>query len=171
MKYLTSVLVGLAALGGTCVMGSVRGACQFGFPGLQLFSSDPEFIVGQPLYTFRGKGSQVSVGQVPYLLGYGGILPLNRALLGVPIRVPFTETLLRSVTFPSAPIAAQNTCFCSRCSWGVEVFVRVETVLLANRVRVEAVLLANWVRVKAVLLANRGSMACGLLSLSTRSLH
>jgi hypothetical protein len=47
----------------------------------------------------------------------------------------------------------------------------VEAVLLANRVRVETVLLANGVRVEAVLLVNRGSMACGLLSLSTRSLY
>jgi hypothetical protein len=46
----------------------------------------------------------------------------------------------------------------------------VEAVLLANRVRVETVLLTNRVCVEAVLLAKWGSMACGLLSLSARSL-
>jgi hypothetical protein len=56
-----------------------------------------------------GKGSQVSVGQFSYFLAYGGFFPLHRRMLGVPVGVPSKITLLRSVSLPSAPIAAQDT--------------------------------------------------------------
>jgi hypothetical protein len=63
----------------------------------------------------------VSVGQESNLLSYDGLFLIHRRMLGVPVGVPSKITLLCSVTLPSAPIAAQNTWF---CSWGVGVIVR-----------------------------------------------
>ncbi len=56
-----------------------------------------------------GEGYQISVGQFSNFFGYGGVFPLHRRMLGVPVGVLSRLTLLCSVSFPSAPIAAQYT--------------------------------------------------------------
>ncbi len=77
----------------------------------KLFSSYPDFIIRQPLYSLRRKGSQRSVSQLSDFLGYGGILQLHGRVLGVPVRMLFRVTLVRSVSFSSTPIAAQYNWF------------------------------------------------------------
>jgi hypothetical protein len=95
MNRLTSVVVGRVAYGGRrCMLGSLVGGSDPGFPGSELLSSDPDFVCGKPLYAIRGKGSHFSVGQEFNLLGHGRILPFHRCMQGVPVRVLFALALL-----------------------------------------------------------------------------
>ncbi len=136
VKHLTFDMVGLWL---------VSGARYLELPCLKLFSSYPDFIIRQSLYSLRRKGSQRSVSQLSDFLGYGGLLPLHGRVLGVPVGMLFRVTLVRSVSFASTPIAAQYNWF---CSWDVGVHF------------------GRWL----TLPAERCSIARGLLALNARSL-
>jgi hypothetical protein len=92
-------------------LGSLEGGCDPGFPGSQLFSSNPDFVCGKPLHAVRGKGSHFSVGQELNLLGNFRILPSHCSMLGVPVGVSIGPALRRSVSsHPTTFAAYVSTC-------------------------------------------------------------
>jgi hypothetical protein len=121
-RLTSAVVVGRVDYGGRCILGSLEGGCDPGFPGSKLLSSNLDFVCGKPLHAIRGKGSHLSVGQELNLLGHGRVLPFNRCMLGVPVGVPTGLALRRSVSSHSATFGAHvwnclsRACFAITCN-------------------------------------------------------
>jgi hypothetical protein len=98
---------------GRCMLGSLEGSYDPGFPGSELLSSNPDFVCGKPLHTIRGKGSHLSVDQELNLLGNFRVLLFYRSMLGVPVGVSTGLALRRSVFSHSATFAASFSTYCS----------------------------------------------------------
>ncbi len=111
--------------------------------GFKLLSSNPKFVCWEPLHAIRGNRSHSSVSQEFDLLGHGSILPFNRCVIGVPVRVHIAPAMLSSVPFSSATFAA----YFFRCCSGSGLAVSCS---------------------EASLLATRGWRSCGSLVLSAR---